>query len=132
MWTVNVDNASLDDLKKFIYNKYKSPTLENEYVVLNFECNNDNYSPQDDKAFREMLQQLISGNKSLMNVSIETPSRPFGTWKLSEVCYLYGLIDESGSASINRFPSFKCGCKDLNDQSSQEILETLMKNLNIL
>ena len=131
MWIVNVDIASIDDLKEFIYNRYERPTIENKYAVLNFECNNDNYSPQDDKAFRVMLRQLISENKSLMTISIETPSRPFGTWKLSEVCYLYGLTDENGSASLNRFPSFKCGRKDLNDQSSQEILETLMKNLNI-
>ncbi|KAF0429261.1 crinkler family protein [Gigaspora margarita] len=130
MWTVNVDHASLDGLKKIIYDKYKTPALENDYAVFEFTCDSIRYTPRDDGAFRGMLRQLISENINLFTVFIETPSKPFADWTLPQICQLYG-IGEQGNASITEFPYFMCGCKELNDDSSQKIFKTLMNNLNL-
>ncbi|RHZ57883.1 hypothetical protein Glove_382g64 [Diversispora epigaea] len=102
IWTVNINNVGLNDLKKAMYNKYKTPALENEYTVV-------------------VLDFIID----------KTPSKPFADWTLPQVCRLYGLTDENGDTSIDRFPKFICGYKELNDRPSKEIFKTLMNNLNL-
>ncbi|RHZ75348.1 hypothetical protein Glove_216g149 [Diversispora epigaea] len=132
-WTVDVDHATIEDLKKVIYDIEKTPALENSCAVLDFVYNsgsNEKYSPRNDQAFREMLRQFISKQNFKFIVIMGTPSKRFSDWELPDVCWLYGLIDENGNASLDIFPHFTCGYKDLKDESSQKIFKTLMNVLN--
>ncbi|RHZ47953.1 hypothetical protein Glove_564g71 [Diversispora epigaea] len=135
-WTVNVDHATLEGLKKVIYDIEKTPALENNCAVLDFvysngsNGSNEKYSPRNDQAFCEMLRQFISKHNFKFTVIIGTPSKRFSDWELPDVCWLYGLIDENGNASLDIFPHFTCGYKDLKDESSQTVFKTLMNVLN--
>ncbi|RHZ65133.1 hypothetical protein Glove_319g193 [Diversispora epigaea] len=132
-WTVNVDHATLEGLKKVIYDIEKTPALENNCAVLDFvysNGSNEKYSPRNDQAFCEMLRQFISKHNFKFTVIIGTPSKRFSDWELPDVCRLYGLIDENGNASLDIFPHFTCGYKDLKDESSQTVFKTLMNVLN--
>jgi len=70
---------------------------------------------------------LLNNNFKLI-VVIETPSKAFSDWSFPKVCQLYGL-GESDDPSLSVFPPFTCGCKDLENDSSQAILKHLIAEL---
>ncbi|RHZ44893.1 hypothetical protein Glove_707g47 [Diversispora epigaea] len=129
-WSININNATLEGLKKTIYDIHKTPTLaSNNSAVLDFGNGSIKYKPRNDQDFRVMLRQLVSKNDLKFIAYVITPSKPFSEWELQDVCELYGLIDEGGDASLDNFPVFTCGSKDLNDRTSQEIFKKLMEVL---
>src|SRR6266480_6809424 len=75
-----------------------------------------------------MLRIFVSKNNIKFTVFIETPSKAFSDWTFPKVCQLYGL-GESDDPSLSVFPPFTCSCKDLKDNSSQEILRNLITEL---
>jgi hypothetical protein len=59
---------------------------------------------------------------------IEIPLKAFSDWSFPKVCQLYGLA-ELDDPSLSVFPPFTCECKDLEDNSSQEIFRNLIIEL---
>ena len=50
-WTVNIEHATLIDLKDYIRELYKPPALENDGAELKFMSDRDRYSPRNDASF---------------------------------------------------------------------------------
>ncbi|CAG8675738.1 11292_t:CDS:2, partial [Ambispora leptoticha] len=81
-WTVNIEHATLEGLKKSIYAIYQTPALENDGAVFNLVSDSGKYSPRSDQDLCEILQQLASKNSFKFTVFIETPSKAFSDWTL--------------------------------------------------
>ncbi|EXX68830.1 Coronin-like protein crn1 [Rhizophagus irregularis] len=132
-WTVNIEEATLVGLKEYIREEYNPATLENDGAVLRFVSNDvkdaERHSPRNDQDFCKMLRQFVSKDITKFTVVIETPSKAFSDWSFPKVCQLYGL-GESDDPSLSVFPPFTCEYKELNDDSSQEILRNLITELN--
>ncbi|RHZ67048.1 hypothetical protein Glove_303g133 [Diversispora epigaea] len=134
-WTVDIDHATLESLKKTIYEIEKSPILENNGAILDFKVkngsdgNDERYAPRSDQTFREMLRQFVSKKNFKFTVFIGNPSKPLSEWEFPDVCRLYGLCESGDNPSFSVFPSFTCGFKDLKDESSQAILKHLIAEL---
>ncbi|CAG8517925.1 2133_t:CDS:2 [Paraglomus occultum] len=129
-WTVNVDHATLEGLKETIYDIEQTPTLaSNNSATLEFGNGSIKHKPRNDQHFRDMLRGFISQNELKFIVYIKTPSKPFSDYDLQDVCELYEIGSEDEAASLTRFPSFACGSKDLEDESSQDMLMSVLKFL---
>ena len=128
-WIVNIEEATLEGLKNSIREMNLGLPLENDGAVLNFTYEVKRYSPRNDQDFSKMLRQFVSKNNFKLVVSIETPSKAFSDWTFPKMCQLYGL-GESDDPSLSVFPPFTCGCKDLENDSSQAILKHLIAKLN--
>jgi hypothetical protein len=134
-WTVDIDHATLESLKKTIYEIENTPTLEKNGAILDFKVkngsdgNDERWAPRNDQKFREMLRQFVSKKNFTFTVLIGNPSKPFSEWDFPDVCRLYGLCESGDDPSFSIFPPFICGCKDLKDDSSQEILKHLIAEL---
>ncbi|CAG8656630.1 5821_t:CDS:2, partial [Ambispora gerdemannii] len=113
-WTVNIEHAILEGLKKSIRVIYQTPALENDGVVFNLVSDSGKYSPRNDQDLCEILQLLVS----------KTASK----WTFPKICQLYGL-SETDDPSLSVFPSFICECKSLKDEYSQAVLEHLIAEL---
>ena len=107
------------------------PALENDGAVLNFTYEVKRYSPQNDQDFSKMLQQFVSKNNFKLVVAIEIPSKALSDWTFPKMYQLYGLR-ESDDLSLSVFPPFTCGCKVLENDSSQAILKHLIAKLRDL
>ncbi|CAG8449696.1 744_t:CDS:2 [Gigaspora rosea] len=131
-WVADIDKVTLDNLKNEIKDRKLSPVLEdNHFAILEFSYENESekFIPKDDREFCNLLRIFISEKKFRLYISISSPSRPFASWTLPEVCQLYGLCDSEDDSSLDVFPIFSCGCKDLNDETSQEVLKQLISEL---
>ncbi|POG77080.1 hypothetical protein GLOIN_2v1768338 [Rhizophagus irregularis DAOM 181602=DAOM 197198] len=104
-WTVNIDDATLEGLKRQwgeIFTSERSRPL-----------------------------QLFVTNKSFnFTVPIETPSKPFSDWSFPKVCELYG-ISNVPNPDIDVFPVFTCGSTDLNSDKSKTMVEHLMAEIKL-
>src|SRR5579859_2056435 len=129
-WTVNIEQAGLEDLKDYIRELYRPPALENDGAVLNFMNDEGRYSPRNDASFREMLRSLVTKKSLKFTVFIETPSKPFSEWTFPKVCELYGLSDDP-NPDIDVFPVFLCGSADLDNDKSKAVVKHLMAELNL-
>ncbi len=128
-WIVNIEEATFEGLKNSIREMNLGlPALENDGAVLNFTYEVKRYSPRNDQDFSKMLRQFVSKNNFKLVVSIETPSKAFSDWTFPKMCQLYGL-GESDDPSLSVFPPFTCGCKVLENDSSQAILKHLIAEL---
>ena len=58
-WTVNIEHATLEGLKKSVQAMYQTPALENDGAVLNMINDHGKYSPRNDQDFREMLRIFV-------------------------------------------------------------------------
>ncbi|PKB93915.1 hypothetical protein RhiirA5_440015 [Rhizophagus irregularis] len=130
-WSINIEQASLKDLKDYIREMYKPLALENDGAVLNFMNGGDRYSPRTDPSFREMLRSLVSKNNPKFTVFIETPSKPFNSWTFPKVCELYGLSDDP-NPSIDVYPVFQCGCANTKEKKYKEALRKLLMNWKLV
>ncbi|CAB4434028.1 unnamed protein product [Rhizophagus irregularis] len=128
-WTASIEQVTLEGLKDYIRKEYGPPSLEKDGAVLKFTSEDkERYSPWNDQDLREMLQLFVAKNSFKFTVIIETPSKGFAEWSFPKVCQLYGLA-ESDDPSLSVFPPFTCECKDLEDDSSREILRNLITEL---
>ncbi|CAG8833244.1 44157_t:CDS:2, partial [Gigaspora margarita] len=134
-WVADIDKATLDNLRNEIKDRKLSPVLEdNHFTKLEFSYENNSkenekFIPKDDREFCNLLRIFISEKKFRLYISISYPLRPFASWTLPEVCQLYGLCDSEDDSSLDVFPIFACGCKDLNDETSQAVLKHLISEL---
>ncbi|CAG8594788.1 2716_t:CDS:2 [Paraglomus occultum] len=125
-WTVNINHATLEGLKKSIYAIYQTSALENDGAVFNIVSDSGKYSPRNDQDLCEMLQLLVSKNGLKFTVFIETPSKAFSDWTLGSICQLYGLSGETVDPTLSVFPVFSCGSVE----PLHESFENLMIELN--
>ncbi|CAG8766684.1 6702_t:CDS:1, partial [Ambispora leptoticha] len=79
-WTVNIEHATLEGLKKSIRAIYQTPALENDGAVFKLVSDSGKYSPRSDLDLCEILQLLVSKNNLKFTVFIETPSKAFSDW----------------------------------------------------
>ncbi|CAG8659539.1 6431_t:CDS:2 [Paraglomus brasilianum] len=115
-WTVNIEQASLKDLKNYIRELYKPPALEN------------------DGAERCLIPRDVAvasfKTKLKFTVFIETPSKPFSDWSFPKVCQLYGISSDP-NPDIDVFPPFLCGSADLNSDNSKAVIKHLMAEIKL-
>ncbi|PKB98446.1 hypothetical protein RhiirA5_431366 [Rhizophagus irregularis] len=113
-WSVNIEQATLEDIKTSICDMYHPPALENDGAELNFmKDGSGRSSPRNNVAFRDMLRLLVSKNNLKFTVVIETPLKAFSDWTFPKVCQLYGL-GESDDPTMEVFPVFSCVIFGLN------------------
>ncbi|RPB24230.1 hypothetical protein L211DRAFT_867989 [Terfezia boudieri ATCC MYA-4762] len=100
-WTVNINTATLNELKEKISKDYY-PHLGSTLLKLILKPKSSKpFSPDSDKDLRVLLRDLVQANEKVLIISVETPQKPFSEWCLSAVKELYGIIGE--------FPKYKCG-----------------------
>ncbi|RPB23955.1 hypothetical protein L211DRAFT_868116 [Terfezia boudieri ATCC MYA-4762] len=100
-WTVNINTATLNELKEKISKNYY-PHLDSTLLKLILKPKSSKpFSPDSDKDLRVLLRDLVQANEKVLIISVETPQKPFSEWSLSAVKELYGIIGE--------FPKYKCG-----------------------
>ncbi|CAG8741532.1 14142_t:CDS:2, partial [Funneliformis caledonium] len=99
------EEVTLEDLKNSIHEmNLRLPALENDSAVLNFMYEVKRYSPQNDQDQQNALTTF------------------------SKMCQLY-RFGESDDPSLSVFLPFTCGCKVLENDSSQAILKHLIAEL---
>ncbi|KAF8423737.1 hypothetical protein BGX38DRAFT_548806 [Terfezia claveryi] len=100
-WTVNINTATLKELKEKISKEYY-PHLDSTLLKLILKPKSSKlFSPDSDKDLRVLLRDLVQANEKVLIISVETPQKPLSEWCLSAVKELYGITGE--------FPKYKCG-----------------------
>ncbi|KAF8456770.1 hypothetical protein BDZ91DRAFT_745320 [Kalaharituber pfeilii] len=129
-WTVNIEHATLDDLKDSIRTESKTPALENDGAVLSILNTSGKHTLRNDHYLRLILYRSVSKSSFKFTVVIETPLKPFNEWTFREVCELYD-ISSSLKPGINVFPAFSCGSADLNSNKATVAVKHLMAELKL-
>jgi hypothetical protein len=127
---VNIETATLKDLKDYIRELYKSPALENDSAALNFMNGEDRYYPRNYQDLREILRTLVSNNNLKFTVLIETSSKPFSDWSFPKMCQLYGISNDP-NPDIDVYPVFSCGSANLNNEESKAVIKHLMAEIKL-
>src|SRR5690606_19485210 len=62
-----------------------------------------------------ILRQFVQKNDLVINISVETPSKPFSSYTLKTVNTLYDLSSTS-KPGLDIFPTYTCGTEPVNDE----------------
>lgn len=117
-WTVNINIATLNELKEKITKEYY-PHLDSTLLKLILKPENSKpFSPDSDKDLQVLLRELVQAHEKVLVIAVATPQKPFSEWSPSAVKELYGITGE--------FPEYECGRAPLvNTRTLPSLLDIL-------
>ncbi|KAG0330642.1 hypothetical protein BG000_011618 [Podila horticola] len=104
-WSTFVDKATLDDLRKRIFDLYPQ-YADDEYLEIFFY--NGQPIPEricDSDDLRKILKIAKTNSKTRLTISLETPTKTFSLWTFKDVISEYNL-SESTDVGVEVLPPF--------------------------
>ncbi|KAF8446753.1 hypothetical protein BGX38DRAFT_1330734 [Terfezia claveryi] len=100
-WTVNINTATLNELKEKISKEYY-PHLDSTLLRLTLKPKSSKpFSPDSDKDLRVLLRDLVQANEKVLIISVETPQ------KLFSECILNKVAADFLSSNSSSVPGFE-------------------------
>jgi hypothetical protein len=133
MWTVTLETATINDLKKELFTQYN---LDEEFIFddtsLDFTIYDikERHCPRSDTTFRSMLEYAVKKKAFRLSVHLVTPSKAFSSYNLNAVCKLYGL-GNGNVVTLADFPKLDCKCVsgDAFDKELDKLVNVLKEHL---
>jgi hypothetical protein len=113
-WPTIVETATLDDLKKNIFNEYPQYAHDKFLDIFVY---NEQAKPArigDDEDLRKILKIAKAISKAKLTISLDTPTKAFSLWKFKDVCteYRLSLATDPGLDVIPPFTDIKAAPLD--------------------
>ncbi|KAF9922559.1 hypothetical protein BGZ67_010386 [Mortierella alpina] len=90
-WCGIVDTATLDDLKKIIFDLYPQYAHDDYLEIYVYNGQPKPELIRDDEDLRKILRVVKTTSKARLTISLETPSKNFSAWTFKDVCDEYNL-----------------------------------------
>src|SRR5690606_12877104 len=108
-WSTNPQTAKLDELKEVVSKKYFPDITESALLTLTVKTKRDTSLLESDLDLQIILRQFVQKNDLVINISVETPSKPFSSYTLKSVNKLYDLKPSNTNPNLAIFPIYTCG-----------------------
>ncbi|KAF8925304.1 hypothetical protein BGZ47_003379 [Haplosporangium gracile] len=90
-WPAIVETATLDNLRKNIFNEYPQYALDEYLEIFVYNGQAKPARIVDNEDLRKILKITKKASKTKLTISLETPSKSFAAWTFKDVCEEYGL-----------------------------------------
>ncbi|KAF9557892.1 hypothetical protein EC968_007406 [Mortierella alpina] len=90
-WCGIVDTATLDDLKKNIFDLYPQYAHDDYLEIFVYNGQPKPELIRDNEDLRKILKVAKTTSKARLTISLETPSKNFSAWTFKDVCDEYNL-----------------------------------------
>ncbi|KAF9287535.1 hypothetical protein BGZ68_001691 [Mortierella alpina] len=104
-WCGIVDTATLDDLKKNIFDLYPQYAHDDYLEIFVYNGQPKPELIRDDEDLRKILKVAKTTSKPRLTISLETPTKSFSLWKFKDVCAEYNL-SLSADPGLDVLPAF--------------------------
>ncbi|KAF9974932.1 hypothetical protein BGZ75_000672, partial [Mortierella antarctica] len=94
-WCGIVDTATLDDLKKNIFDLYPQYAHDDYLEIFVYNGQPKAELIRDNEDLRKILRVVKTTSKARLTISLETPSKNFSAWTFKDVCDEYNLAPGS-------------------------------------
>ncbi|KAF9276056.1 hypothetical protein BGZ68_010294 [Mortierella alpina] len=94
-WCGIVDTATLDDLKKNIFDLYPQYAHDDYLEIFVYNGQPKPELIRDNEDLRKILRVVKTTSKARLTISLETPSKNFSAWTFKDVCDEYNLAPGS-------------------------------------
>ncbi|KAF9947660.1 hypothetical protein BGZ70_002574 [Mortierella alpina] len=104
-WCGIVDTATLDDLKKNIFDLYPQYAHDDYLEIFVYNGQPKPELIRDNEDLRKILKVAKTTSKPRLTISLETPTKSFSLWKFKDVCAEYNL-SLSADPGLDVLPAF--------------------------